>query len=298
MNGFTTTPRNAMQMVGSLQPHSGPTFLHFDGQFTDPADLVQTTLTGRNFGWGPTQYQQAITHIGDVIRNDNGNNTPAAEYGCNLSYSKIFLGTDPSIPPDCLLPSQYRLDVSSATDEQIVGDISQLIAQYMRGLLFKQDENGNYYASPYDIFLRINHLPTQPRAGETPQQYDQRLYREVVSLSNPIYVDGSYGNFKYHAQPFVFGATELAGLSSGSCGQPTICGFEGLERVHEPGHSESSKSFDGLDLREYPELRGGPGAAEYDRAIQNAHVARSGGLGPVFPQWQQINFHERGAVLH
>ncbi len=212
VNGFTTTPRNAMQMVGSLQPHSGPTFLHFDGEFTDPADLVQTTLTGRNFGWGPTQYQQAITHIADVIRNDNGNNTPAAEYGCNLSYTKIFLGTDPSIPPDCLLPSQYRLDVSSAADGQIVGDISQLIAQYMRGLLFKQDENGNYYASPYDIFLRINHLPTQPRAGETPQQYDQRLYQEVVSLSNPIYVDGSYGNFKYHAQPFVFGATELAGL--------------------------------------------------------------------------------------
>ncbi len=172
----------------------------------------ETTLTGRNFGWGPTQYQQAITHIADVIRNDNGNNTPAAEYGCNLSYSKIFLGTDPSIPPDCLLPSQYRLDVSSATDEQIVGDISQLIAQYMRGLLFKQDENGNYYASPYDIFLRINHLPTQPRAGETLQQYDRRLYQEVVSLSNPIYVDGSYGNFKYHAQPFVFGVTELAGL--------------------------------------------------------------------------------------
>ena len=25
MNGFTTTPRNAMQMVGSLQPHAGPT---------------------------------------------------------------------------------------------------------------------------------------------------------------------------------------------------------------------------------------------------------------------------------
>ncbi len=384
MNGFTTTPRNAMQMVGSLEPHSGPTFLHFDGQFADPADLVQTTLTGRNFGWGPTQYQQAITHIADVIRNDNGDNTPAAEYGCNLSYSKIFLGTDPSIPPDCLLPSQYRLDVSAATDEQIVADISQLIAQYMRGLLFKQDENGNYYASPYDVFLRINHLPTQPRAGETPQQYDQRLYQEVVALSNPIYVDGSYGNFKYHAQPFVFGATELAGLkiflsvangaadgsqhagncaachiapnftdfrfhntgviagrirrsqwsrgfcgacdsiartteselrsihagfdhsperygnlpSSSGCGQSAICGSGTLECVHEPRHSESSKHFDGVDLCEYPELRGGPGAADYDRAIQNAHLARSGRFGPVFPQWQQTNFHEHRAVLY
>ena len=212
MNGFTTTPRNSMQMVGSMQPHTGPLFLHFDGQFSDPADLVSTTLTGRNFGWAADQYQQAIAHIATVIRNDNGINTPAAEYGCNLSYSRIFLGTDPTIPADCLLPTQYRLDVSTATDEQIVNDIAQLIAQYMSGLLFKQDENGNYYASPYDVFVRINHLPAQPRAGETAQQYNQRLYQQVVSLANPIFVDGSYGSFKYHAQPFVFGATELAGL--------------------------------------------------------------------------------------
>jgi cytochrome c peroxidase len=212
MNGFTHTQRNAMQMVNSLVPHSGPTFLHFDGQFSDPADLIRTTLTGRNFGWGPTQYQQAIANIALIIRQDDGNNTAAAEYGCNLSYKVIFLGTDPSIPSDCLLPTADRLDVTTATDEQIVDDISNLVAQYMYGLLFKQDENGNYYASPYDVFLRVNHLPTQPRAGETDLQYSQRLYQLVVSLSNPTFVDGTYGSFQYHAQPFAFGATELAGL--------------------------------------------------------------------------------------
>src|SRR5271154_2299430 len=212
MNGFTTTPRNSMQMVGSLQPRSGPTFLHFDGQFSDPADLVKETLTGRNFGWGPTQYQQAIAHIADVIRNDNGVNTPASEYGCNFSYRAIFLGTNASIPAICRLPSQYLMDVTTASNQQIVDNISQLIAQYMRGLLFKQDENGNYYASPYDVFLRINHLPTQPTGGESPQQYSQKLYQALLSLSNPTWVDGTYGKFQYHAQPFAFGATELAGL--------------------------------------------------------------------------------------
>src|SRR5580693_6123527 len=95
MNGFTFTPRNSMQMVGSLQPRNGPTFLHFDGEFTDPADLVKKTLTGRNFGWDPTQYQAAIAHIADVIRNDNGQNDPANELGCGFSYKAIFLGTDP-----------------------------------------------------------------------------------------------------------------------------------------------------------------------------------------------------------
>jgi cytochrome c peroxidase len=212
MGNFTATPRNAMQMVGSLQSRTGPTFLHFDGQFNDPVDLVKTTITGRNFGWGPTQTQQAIAHIAKVIREDNGMNVPAQEYGENLPYSVIFLGTQPGIPKDVLLPPQYRLDVTTASDDDIVNDIAQLMAQYTYGLLFKQDQYGRYYASPYDVFLRINHLPVQPKAGETIAQYDQRLATAVAGLSNPVWVDGSYGAFKYHAQPFQFGATEFAGL--------------------------------------------------------------------------------------
>jgi cytochrome c peroxidase len=212
MNGFTHTPRNAMQMVNSLQSHEGPTFLHFDGQFTDPADLVKTTLTGRNFGWGPTEYSQAVAHIAQVIRQDNGQNLPAQEYGCNLSYATILLGTDPSIPKDCKLPSQYLLDVTTATDEQIVDDLAQMVAQYAYGLLFKQDQYGRYIASPYDVFLRVNHLPVQPKAGETVPEYNQRLLSAVNALSNPTWIDSSYGSFKYHSQAFAFGATELEGL--------------------------------------------------------------------------------------
>ena len=212
MGNLTSTPRNAMQMVGSLQPRNGPTFLHFDGQFNDPADLVKSTLTGRNFGWGPTQTQQAIAHIAKVIREDNGMNVPAQEYGENLSYATIFLGAQPGIPKDVLLPVQYRLDVTTTTDDQIVNDVAQLIAQYTYGLLFKQDQFGRYYASPYDVFLRLNHLPVQPKAGESTRQYNQRLYSMVNALSNPVFVDGRFGNFKYHAQPFQFGATELLGL--------------------------------------------------------------------------------------
>jgi hypothetical protein len=212
MGNFTATPRNAMQMVGSLQSRTGPTFLHFDGQFNDPVDLVKSTITGRNFGWGPTQAAQAEAHIAKVIREDNGVNIPAQEYGENLPYSVIFLGTQAGIPKDVLLPQQYRLDVSTASDDEIVTDVAQLMAQYTYGLLFKQDQYGRYYASPYDVFLRINHLPVQPKAGETIVQYDQRLAAAVNGLSNPVWVDGTYGSFKYHAQPFQFGASEFAGL--------------------------------------------------------------------------------------
>ena len=212
MGNFTSTPRNAMQMVGSLQARSGPTFLHFDGQFNDPADLVKMTLTGRNFGWGPTQTQEAIAHIAKIIREDDGDNIPAQEYGENLPYSTIFLGTGGNIPKDVQLAPAFRLDVTAASDDQIVNLVARLIAEYMRGLLFKQDEFGRYYSSPYDVFLRINQLPVQPKAGETIPQYNQRLLSLLDGLKNPTWVDGTYGQFQYHAQPFQFGATEFAGL--------------------------------------------------------------------------------------
>ncbi|HUL33152.1 MAG TPA: hypothetical protein VL128_04665 [Candidatus Eisenbacteria bacterium] len=209
---FNHTPRNAMQMVGSMQPHNGPQFLHFDGEFKSPEDLVKSTITGRNFGWAPDQYARALAHIAQVIREDDGNNFPSATYTHGFSYAKIFHGTDPGIPADSRLPVDFRMDVMTASDEVIVDNVAKLVANYARGLLFKQDEQGRYIASPYDVFLRINHLPTQPRAGETQAQYSQRLLGLLDGLSAPIYVDGSYGSFQYHPQPYVFGATELAGL--------------------------------------------------------------------------------------
>jgi hypothetical protein len=212
LSGFQQTPRNAMQMVGSFQHRNGPIFLHFDGEFVSGEDLVLKTLTGRNFGWAPDQFDEAVAHVARVIREDNGNNFPSTTYTHGLSYAKIFLGTDPSIPPDSRIPAQYRMDVTKASDQDIVNNVCKLVAAYAEGLLFKQDEQGRYIASPYDVFLRVNHLPTQPKAGETEAQYAQRLLGVLDNLGSPIFVDGSYGSFQYHPQPFVFGATELQGL--------------------------------------------------------------------------------------
>jgi cytochrome c peroxidase len=212
MNGFDHTPRNAIEMVGSLQSRTGPTFLHSDGEFNSPSDLVKATLTGRNFGWAPTEYGQALAQVALVIRQDDGSGSLAGDRSGGLSYATLLLGTEASIPAQFLIPASYRLNVQTASDEQVLSAVASLISAYMQGLLFKQDSFGRYTASPYDVFLRINHLPTQPIAGETIAQYNQRLYQILLSLSNPIYVDGTYGSFRYHAQPFAFGATELAGL--------------------------------------------------------------------------------------
>ena len=93
-----------MQMVDSFTSRSGPLFLHFDGEFATGDDLVVGTLTGRNFGWLPSQYNQAIAHIAKVIREDDGSGQLAADRLDGLSYSVIFKGTDPRITSDLLLP--------------------------------------------------------------------------------------------------------------------------------------------------------------------------------------------------
>jgi cytochrome c peroxidase len=211
-NGFDHTPRNSMQMVDSFTTRSGPTFLHFDGEFATAEDLVVGTLTGRNFGWFPSQSNDAIAHIAKVVREDDGSSQLAADRLNGLSYAVLFKGTDARIPADLLLPASQRLDVTTATDAQVVHEIAICIAQYMKDLLFQRDSYGRYIGSPYDNFLRVNHLPQQPLAGETKAAYNKRLYQQVLALSNPTFITTSDGSFRYHTQPYQFGALELQGL--------------------------------------------------------------------------------------
>jgi hypothetical protein len=212
MNGFTLTPRNATQMVGSLQKHTGPTFLHFDGEFATPQDLVRGTLTGRNFGWAPDQFQQALAHIARVIREDNGKGALASNYGKFFRRHDVSWHREAHARAVPAAPPQYRLDVASASDQQILDTVAALISQYMESLLFQQDQHGRYIGSPYDVFLKINNLPRQPDPGESDPQYMTRLAQAIAALPNPKFVDGKLGKFQFHAQPFTFGATELAGL--------------------------------------------------------------------------------------
>ncbi len=211
-NGFSTTPRNAMQMVGTYRKDGGLQFLHFDGEFNSGEDLVIGTMAGRNFGWDASEYQTALHHIANVIRNDNGSDQLAADRTGALSYGVLFKGTDSRITSDILLPASQRIDVSTATDTQILQELATCVAQYFKDLQFKQDSYNRYVASPFDLWLQKNHLPRQPLVGETKLAYGQRLLADVNALSNPVWVTPTDGTFAYHDQPFQFGATELAGL--------------------------------------------------------------------------------------
>ena len=212
LNGFETTPRNAMQMVGTYRKDGGTQFLHFDGEFSSGEDLVVGTMAGRNFGWDSAEYGTAIHHIANVVRNDDGSDQLAAARTGGLSYGILFKGTDARITSNILLPASQRIDVSTATDLQVVNELATCVAQYFKDLQFKHDSDNRYVASPFDLWLEKNHLPRQPLVGESNLAYGQRLLADVSALSNPVWITPTDGTFAYHDQPFQFGATEMAGL--------------------------------------------------------------------------------------
>jgi cytochrome c peroxidase len=258
--GFDHTPRNAMQMVDSFASRSGPLFLHFDGEFASGEELVIGTLTGRNFGWTPAQYSQAIAHIAKVIREDDGSSQLAADRLDGLSYAVIFKGTDPRITSDILLPASQRLDVSTATDMQIVNEVALCITTYMKDLLFQRDAFGRYIGSPYDNFLRVNHLSPAPLAGETKAAYNQRLYKQVMALTNPIDITAKDGSFKYHAQTYQFGPLELRGLkiflSAASAGAVNAHAGNCVACHQAPDFSDFVFHNNGVSQQEYDAANG------------------------------------------
>jgi hypothetical protein len=106
-DNHSTAPRNALNMVDSNIARSAGLLLHGDGEFATVEELIDLTMTGRNFGWLPTEYDNAEAHIAKIIREDDGSGVLAKDYA-SLSYSTLFLGTSPSITPDLLIPAAYR----------------------------------------------------------------------------------------------------------------------------------------------------------------------------------------------
>ncbi len=237
-DGQNTTTRNAMPLVDALLPRNVPLLLHSDGQFASAQDLILATLTGRNYGWTPAQYETAIHHIAHIVREDDGTGGLAQQYG-GWSYTITLEGLG-EVQHQYFIPPQNRMNVSVTdtnspnyvTDEQIVQNIASLIEQYMLTLVFSQDTNGNFDGSPFDVFLIKNNLPQQPDEGETSVQYGRRLLSLVAGLTNPQWVtnviDGQFVTTA-HGQPFQFGTNELVGLEIFLTDQSNLAGATNLQ---------------------------------------------------------------------
>lgn len=202
--------RNSMALVNISIPGEHGVILHFDGEFNSMEDLVRGGFTGRNFGWLVTESETAIAHIANVIREDDGKNELGQKFGG--SYRKILKGTAKDLPEELRLPKEFRIDVEKASDKEILDAVAKLVSAYVTNLAFATDDNGNYIASPYDVFLKKNNLPAKPGKGESVKAYNKRLLNAVNELKSPKFVNETDGKFTTHQQNFVFAKKELKGL--------------------------------------------------------------------------------------
>ena len=215
-DGKRTAPRNSPPLVNASLDRPGGALFHFDGEFSTMEDLIVGTFTGRNFGWLPGQKTEAIHHIAQVMREDDGSGVIAQQFD-GLSYGILFTGANPAIPDELRLPPEFRAFIGSGTDQEIFDAVVKVVAAYVKQLQFsQQEESGALIRSPFDVFLELNGLPQQPDSNETPLDYSRRLLTLVNRLANPQFIASNphreNGLFQFHTQPFVFGAQELEGL--------------------------------------------------------------------------------------
>jgi cytochrome c peroxidase len=208
-DGRTHTTRNAPALLDAAIARSVPVRFHFDGEFETLEALCEGTLVGRSLGWKPDERAAAVAHVARVLREDDGSGGDAD----GAAYADLFAGTAGLAPDGALLPPVFRVDVATATDEDVLAAAARLVAEYVRSLPLGPDgESPRPSASPYDVFLAKNGLPTAPDPGETDLEYGRRLRSLLLSLSTPVDVTPADGSFRTHAHPFRFGAAERRGL--------------------------------------------------------------------------------------
>src|SRR5262249_25564697 len=151
--------------------------------FPSADGLVRGTLTGRNFGWLPSESAAAIAHIAQIIRDDDG--ATAEEYGL-VPYRAALLGAA-WLPASLRIPAELRLDVNRASDDQIAGAVAKLTAAYIQSLQFPND-------TPSDRFPAKNALPLAPEGDEAPLDYARRLRGALDALTTPAFVGGEDGH--------------------------------------------------------------------------------------------------------
>lgn len=210
-DGKTHTPRNSPALLHAAAPRTVPFIFHYDGEFVTLDELVIGGFTGRNFGWLPSQKQEALDQIVKVIREDDGRAALAREFG-GVSYRELLLGKSWRIPEEFRLPQTYRIDVMQASDQAVLNVVARLVSVYLESLDFSRDEDGYFNGSPYDRFLAKNSIPRGPKSWQSDEEYTEELTERIVNMKAPQWVTEKDGRFQTHEQTFAFGPEEFEGL--------------------------------------------------------------------------------------
>lgn len=218
-DGLTVTSRNSPPLVNASLARPSGMLLHFDGEFPSGRALAVGTLTGRNYGWLASEYNDAVAHIAHIIRDDDGTGELAQQFGGR--YRDVLKGA-PTVPAEFRLPVGFRIDVSKANDAAILSALGRLIEAYLNSLTFSQDARKQFNGSPYDVFLAKNGLPKAPMPGETGVAYSKRLLAQIAALKTIKWVSNADRTFTVHSGlDFVFGPEELTGLRTFFVGSGT-----------------------------------------------------------------------------
>src|SRR6185295_19271178 len=120
-------PRSSPALVNSALARPGGVLFHLDAEFNSMEDLVAATFTRRNFGWLPGERAQAIAHIANVVRHDDGSDQLAQDTSEGLSYRILFTGNNPDIPDELRLPPEFRAFIGSGSDEEIFNAVVKVV---------------------------------------------------------------------------------------------------------------------------------------------------------------------------
>jgi cytochrome c peroxidase len=263
-DGRKLTARNSQPLVNALVSRECDVFLHNDGEFGSGTDLVKGTFTGRNFGWLARERPEALRHIAHIIREDNGRGQLALEFG-GYPYRKVFAGSSSEIAEDYLVGQEFRIDVLTASDGEILDAIARAVESYMRSLRYSRDERLEYDSSPYDVFLEKNKLPRRPTPGQSTRYYIRYLLTMLDDVKEPRYVTSADRCFKTLKQDFHFGPLELAGMKlffsrSDNRATPSGRSVGNCVACHAPPHfSDFAFHNTGASQEEYDSIHG-PGA--------------------------------------
>lgn len=208
VDGKKFTLRNTPTLVGIGSKYARNRFSHHDGEFHDHSQTVLGNFTGRNMGWIQGEREKALKNIVSIIRNDNGLGELAQEFGG--SYKKVLLSSAADLSDDFRLSSEHRVDITKASDEEIIKAVTFFVTEYLNGIDFEKNDSGEYTGSPYDEFLKINKLSPGPKDGQTNAEYTRELLKSFSKLENPKFIKAK--RYETYGRDFGFNELEWQGL--------------------------------------------------------------------------------------
>ena len=123
-----------------------------------------------------------------------------------------MLGTAADLPDKFRLASDFRIDVTTATDRQVLDEIARLISAYLHSLRLERTADGVHSGSAYDMFLAKNNLPASARAGRNRCPVLATSVAAVRAVERSRYIRPYERWLRFHPHTMQFGDQELAGL--------------------------------------------------------------------------------------